>query len=204
MSKPPNPELIEQIQFIVADIIHKRGVSALSMREIAKLAGISATTIYYYFKDKDDLVEKIKIDAFDKLDVFMAKRIDKNSDYETQLKTLLKAFIEWCMLNPNLAGMLFERLPNQTGLSEDTQKKYMKVFYRALKIMIKGKEAGEFDFTDAQIDVSVGFSIIYGVVNLHLNKRFPEQFWGVPDPIFDRAIEVISTVLTMKSKNKSV
>jgi TetR/AcrR family transcriptional repressor of multidrug resistance operon len=61
MPRPPNPDLIRTIKNIVATEVQKKGVDGLSLRHIAKCAGITPSTIYYYFENKEDLLNAIKL-----------------------------------------------------------------------------------------------------------------------------------------------
>ena len=44
-------------------LLNKEGFSSTSMSKIAKHAGVSASTIYIYFKNKDDMLKKLYLDT---------------------------------------------------------------------------------------------------------------------------------------------
>ena len=46
------------------EILHEEGVGALSVRHIAKRAGISTMGVYSYFGGKDQVCEQLYIAAF--------------------------------------------------------------------------------------------------------------------------------------------
>ncbi|MDE1172400.1 MAG: TetR/AcrR family transcriptional regulator [Parvibaculaceae bacterium] len=55
----PAAERRQQILDIARSLFVQRGIEHTSMREIAKKAGITATSIYDHFEDKDDLLYEI-------------------------------------------------------------------------------------------------------------------------------------------------
>ena len=55
-ARPANPALAFDILRVTADLIEEKGHDALTMREVAERLGYSATTIYLYFKDKEELI----------------------------------------------------------------------------------------------------------------------------------------------------
>ena len=57
MTRPANPKLVNELLNITRDLIIARGARNVTMREIAGLAGVTPTTIHYYFGDKRGLFE---------------------------------------------------------------------------------------------------------------------------------------------------
>jgi AcrR family transcriptional regulator len=57
---------------------------------------VSSTAIYYYFASKDELFERIKLDALGELDKRLA------------LVDSIRAFVAWCLERPHLARLLME------------------------------------------------------------------------------------------------
>ncbi|MDU5335220.1 TetR/AcrR family transcriptional regulator [Enterococcus sp.] len=60
----------------VGKIILTEGISSVSMSKIAKATGISSSTIYVYFTDKDDVLKKVYLENKKNLADYLAKQID--------------------------------------------------------------------------------------------------------------------------------
>ena len=58
-------ELKELILRTAAQLFLEKGYEKFSLRQVAEKIGYSATTIYLYFKDKDDLLFSIVLEGFD-------------------------------------------------------------------------------------------------------------------------------------------
>ena len=72
-------------------VIARRGMTAATMQEIAEEAGVAKGTIYLYFKDRDELVEK----TFERAITALHKQIDAalegDGKFEQKLRAVLAA-----------------------------------------------------------------------------------------------------------------
>lgn len=86
----------------------ERGFDAVTMREIAKQAGCSHTTIYIYFKDKLALLHQLSMPPLEQL----KRRFESilRSDTlapEDKVKGLGEEFIRFCLANRNMYPIFF-------------------------------------------------------------------------------------------------
>jgi TetR/AcrR family transcriptional regulator, cholesterol catabolism regulator len=65
MSKPKNPEKSREIQAVVARLFAHKGYDATSMREIARELGMNQSSLYHYFKSKEEILFNLANDAMD-------------------------------------------------------------------------------------------------------------------------------------------
>ena len=65
MSKKENKTSKEEIKLKAFKLMAKQGVQSVSMRQIAQSCGVSKPMLYYYFKDKDDLLFQMIKDRID-------------------------------------------------------------------------------------------------------------------------------------------
>lgn len=49
----------EKILKITAKMIAEKGLDSISIRDVCKKAGVKAPTVYYYFQDKDGLIDAV-------------------------------------------------------------------------------------------------------------------------------------------------
>jgi AcrR family transcriptional regulator len=191
LTRLPNPELIKKIKQITIKEIFKNGIENISMRKLAKNLKITPTTIYYYFKNKEELFEEIKRDGFDDLNRFVIGKINENDNYEEQLKCLINNFVKWILDNKNISELMFDKLPPNIEADDKNFLYYYELNLKAIDILKKGKNNKEFDFKDAYIEANIGFAMIYGITKLHFNKRLSSEFWDDISPLVERMIEMI-------------
>lgn len=198
MPRPSNPDLIKKIKHIVAEEIKKRGVDGLSVRHIAKCAGVTPATIYYYFENKEDLLNAIKLSVVKEMDEDILSRVQPEAPLLKQVEDLVRAFIDWSLRYPQLMDLVFSALPPKLDLDEATIKDYYNSQFRAIELMEKivAAHSGSTKVSNPKVDCSVYFGMIYGTVKLHLEKRTLPEFWADPSPIFERLVEMIVSALS--------
>lgn len=94
-------ELRQEILDAAREMFVKEGYQNVSMRKIADKIEYSPTTIYLYFKDKNDLLNEICEDAFGKL---YQKITAIKNESETAIECLrkgTKAYIEFGLKHPH-------------------------------------------------------------------------------------------------------
>ncbi len=188
VTRPPNPELVDSILTITTDLIAEKGAARVTLREVAGLAGVTTTTIHYYFTDRAGLFEAAKLRAIDELDATIAAAVQDGTAATEQLKALATAFVSWSLANPHAFALVFEALPPSTDLDEALTSRYYASFVRLREIYVRGVESGEFALDDVDLHATVDFAAIYGAAQLTLNKRLPPQYWADPSPVFDLAM----------------
>jgi AcrR family transcriptional regulator len=86
---------IQSIQQATMRVIARKGMAAATMQEIADEAGVAKGTIYLYFRDRDELVEK----TFDTAITELHKRVDAemsgDGPFGTRLRAMITAVIEY-------------------------------------------------------------------------------------------------------------
>jgi Transcriptional regulator len=75
-------ENIDKYELILSSsrkLIEEIGFSALTMDKVAQKAGIAKGTVYLYFKDKDELLEKVLSSGFERMFERIRNRVAKES-----------------------------------------------------------------------------------------------------------------------------
>ncbi len=83
------------------------GVERVSMRKIAEKIGYSPTTIYLYFKDKNDLLSQICEETFARLadNIVAIQRLSDNPIEKLRLG--LREYIQFGLKHPEMYTMIF-------------------------------------------------------------------------------------------------
>jgi AcrR family transcriptional regulator len=86
---------IQSIQEAAMRVIARKGMAAATMQEIADEAGIAKGTIYLYFHDRDDLVEK----TFERAITQLIERADaalaSGGTFEEKLRKLVESKVQF-------------------------------------------------------------------------------------------------------------
>lgn len=86
----------------------ERGFHTVTMREIAKEAGCSHTTIYIYFKDKEELLHELSTPPLQEMKrQFEDIASREGLSPEGQLKEMSQEFIRFCLRHKNMYTVIF-------------------------------------------------------------------------------------------------
>ena len=109
--KPMTQEAIETMRIRILDtaldIIIEEGFGNLSVRKLASRLGVTATTIYNYYTNKDEINLMIRIRGFEKLYDLLQKRSAPFDDIEIRLKAMIRAYVEFGLNNPSYYDIMF-------------------------------------------------------------------------------------------------
>lgn len=89
------------------DIIIEEGFGNLSVRKLASRLGVTATTIYNYYTNKDEINLMIRIRGFEKLYDLLQKRSAPFDDIEARLKAMIRAYVEFGLNHPSYYDIMF-------------------------------------------------------------------------------------------------
>jgi AcrR family transcriptional regulator len=88
-------------------ILEEGGLAALSLRAVARRAGVSQAAPYHHFPDKDALLAAVAADGFDALDQAMQVRMAGVSDPAERLNASGVAYVMFAVANPALFQIMF-------------------------------------------------------------------------------------------------
>lgn len=100
-------EVRQAILDAAAAVFLEQGYHGFSVRQVAERIGYSATTIYLYFKDKDDLLFTVADEGFTR---FGAQLHATAGDVEDPLERLLaigRAYVAFGLSNPSYYQLMF-------------------------------------------------------------------------------------------------
>ncbi|SES24811.1 TetR/AcrR family transcriptional regulator [Psychrobacillus sp. OK032] len=101
-------ETKKQILQSAGKLFAKKGYDTVTIREIAKDAGCSHTTIYLYFKDKDALLHQLSMPSLEELHGKLQQISKVNTlSAEDRLKEISREYIYFCLNNRNMYDIFF-------------------------------------------------------------------------------------------------
>ena len=182
MTKPPNPELVKAIKGAAIELLLEKGEKGVTIREIAEMVGVTATTIYYYFDNKAELMRKVSMMVFDDYNRYVDANLKGDTPPE-RLTSLREAIFQYAIEHPTIFDLLFSRkyvTPGGAVLDEEAAQSYYHTYYLAIKTIEEGVEQGYFECDDPHIVASASISYIYGLFELYISKRIPPPYTNEP------------------------
>ena len=127
--------------------IYELGVSGISMRSIAKEAGVNQPMLHYYFKNRENLLTESLRALFDRFTAHITKGYKASDPPEKKLDTLLKAGKEHIVKEKEMFVAFAEvwslsiKKPAMQSIFSDLYKKFYAIIE---KILDEGIEKGVF------------------------------------------------------------
>jgi len=103
------------------ELFAERGFDDVTMREIAKRAGCSHTTIYLYFTDKEALLHHISMPPLLELKMRFSRVFEQNASPEERLSDICLTWIRFCLANRNMYEVFFSANAGRVDEEEPPQ-----------------------------------------------------------------------------------
>jgi len=158
-------ELLQQ----AVNIIHEKGVDAVTLQVLASQLGTSRSAIYRHFSSKNDLMHNVLLYGFSMFDetispVFMKKE----ENVKERLYLMGKAYIDFALEHPNLYRMLFgEKFQDirEEGCDMDDENKDSG-FQALVALLMEGQEKNEFKVQDPMAQAQSIHAMVHGLASL--------------------------------------
>jgi AcrR family transcriptional regulator len=90
-------------------VLERDGVGALSLRAVAREAGVSAAAPYHHFKDKDDLLAGVAKAGFEQMTDYMRNAALAAVDPRARLNAIGVAYVCFARDNPALYHLMYDK-----------------------------------------------------------------------------------------------
>ena len=209
---PMSKEEIENTRGRILDtalsIIIEEGFNNLSVRKIASRLGVTATTIYNNYTNKDEINLMIRIRGFEKLYDLLTKHAVSFNDIEDKLKAMVRAYIEFGLTNPSYYDKMFNlHTPKYLDyIGTDIEPLAHTEKQNALKCLslfiepigayspLKGKKKDHF----VLYQVVKFWSDLHGLITLTNSRLFHEVLDDVDSFIQERSSDMIESIMKIR------
>ena len=152
------------------DVFVKEGFEAASIRKIAAKIEYSPSTLYLYFKDKNEIFSQIQETALEK---FVAKLDEFKfiKDPIARLKSLAQSYLDFAVNNKALYTLMFGDQPKIVGLSKTDWPPGKKSFELIEKQVELCLVKSQFKKITSQEATLIIWSYLHGMAALAINQR---------------------------------
>ncbi len=168
----------------------KYGIEKITLDDIAHECGIQKTALYYYFKNKEELLAEMIVTKVNEFQLQLRQAVDAAENVKEKLRTYMKMKIN--IMRQNLPFMkLFEKeglpLRAQKFLEENKQKLLESDFCLVKEIIQQGIKNHKVSFKLSDSLVLMILGVTYGTF---VGRFLEDANWDI-DEMIDTAIEVI-------------
>jgi AcrR family transcriptional regulator len=154
------------------EILAKEGIVGLSLRKVAKRAGVSHSAPYAHFKDRQSLIAAISTEGFKQLyaelDAAIAPFAD---DPKRQLVEGAWAYVQFAMNNPDTFKIMFSGVLEKEKEYPSFVETSRKTFERVVEIVRACQDAGVLHPAPPELMAVSVWGQVYGVISLALEGQ---------------------------------
>jgi AcrR family transcriptional regulator len=108
-----------QILEAARTLLAETGNGDLNLGDLAAVAGIGRTTLYEYFRDRDDLIASLVEDALPGVIAGLVSRMDRRKGPDELLLDLAELVVEFVATDPVLGVILHREVPRLGSNAQD-------------------------------------------------------------------------------------
>ena len=122
---------VQTIQDATMRVIARKGMAAATIQEIADEAGVAKGTIYLYFRDREELVEKTFESAMSQLLEKVDAAIASNDTFEGKIRGIMTAKLAFFSANREFFRLYLSlRMPEGPAATQRRQRQHCQPRYR--------------------------------------------------------------------------
>lgn len=191
--------LREDILQVSRSLLVKEGFGKMSMRKIAKEVDISATSIYLYFKNKDELLLALIESSIAHLADILQKQLKDGDDPIQKLEKLADGFIYFALNHPQEYEIIYMVRPEEMPkFPKEKFNQIRKVYELLADIIDEGCQKGVLQVEDPLMSAYTVWAQLHGVASVVISKRLDTR---IPvEPFVKQAVDhVIQGFITQKT-----
>ncbi|MEG2310715.1 MAG: TetR/AcrR family transcriptional regulator [Clostridia bacterium] len=164
-------EIIEKTKLV----INEKGIDKVSIRDIVKSVDMAQGLVYYYFKNKEEIVDTIAQEYVNSLSTYLIKHINQIKSSDSNLIEKIE----------DISQLVIDiYVNNKSPLKELDEKKnkqfYQNIIYKSIQnlaITIENaiKIATKEKYIDVQYPKETTYMLIYGIVGIIYNNNIVDK-----------------------------
>jgi AcrR family transcriptional regulator len=172
-------------------LMNEGGLGALSMREVARRAGVSHQAPYHYFQDREAILAELAGDGFDKLYDYMVSAIGLARDKVGKNRAMGEAYIRFALNHPEVFRLMFRCEMCDLSRYPESKAKAEKCFNVVVETL--GAQGSPADKANPDLTpVIASWSMAHGLATLLLEGKLGESFGDTRDQRETAANRVIA------------
>jgi AcrR family transcriptional regulator len=154
------------------DLIRENGPDAFTLREVARRAGVSHNAPYRHFKHKEDLLNAVAAQGFERLTASMLETAAASSDSAERLRLSGCGYVAFALRWPQHFSVMFDRPPSEEkdpALADAGRR----AFQTLVEFIAGAQDAGTIPPGDPLPHALLAWSLVHGIAKLAIGGRLP-------------------------------
>ncbi|HUJ21498.1 MAG TPA: TetR/AcrR family transcriptional regulator [Bryobacteraceae bacterium] len=152
-------------------LIAEAGPKGLTLREVARRAGVSHNAPYRHFQDKDELLAAVASQGFEELTESMIEAVHRQKTSLDRLRSAGLAYIEFALRRPQHFTVMFDAPVADGG--DGPHDAGARAFQTLVDLIEACQKEGQLPPGDSTELARVAWSLVHGIAKLAVAGRFP-------------------------------
>ena len=152
--------------------LRDKGVDKLSLREVARRAGVSHAAAYHHFKDKTALVAAVAVAAFGELEAVMhavTQAVPRDGDAPERLGALMRGYVMFALTHPDEFRLMFLPQLRSDEVHTEVESAGRATYAIMVDALASLKAEGRLKPTDPERAAITAWSAAHGLATLMLD-----------------------------------
>jgi AcrR family transcriptional regulator len=165
-------ELRGKILEAAKNLFMQKGFEETSIRNIAELIEYSPTTIYLYFKDKDEICHALHQEGFTLLNQYLRALVDVEDPFE-RLKAISKSYVRFASENREFYELMFIMKSPMNSIKKEKAEweEGDRAFGFLINTIQQCMSKGYFQGLNAEVLAFTCWSMVHGICSLEICER---------------------------------
>lgn len=170
MARPKDAHKIELIYKAALNLVVKIGYVKLKMSDVAKEAGVATGTLYIYFNNKEDLINKLYLHLKQQKIKEIVRGYDPKDAFFSGFKRIWHQYLAESSREPQQM-MFLEQYARSPYLHTETKQKTESLLAPIGELLVAGQQQGM--VKNVPIDILMGYLVgaVHEIVKIHFDKN---------------------------------
>lgn len=159
----------QRLCLIALDLYHAEGYEAVTLRKLGTVAGISHSTLYRYFRSKEDLFLHVRAEVFRQLGDYIQSRDPREAEPLSRLRSVVISLAEFGRNAPDDYRLIFSMRQAVSDPDSPLAKSRAQTLAHATSICQLAIDAGQID-GDAVTQAHLIWISVHGLLSLHVSN----------------------------------
>lgn len=149
-------------------LVDSEGVEAVSMRALAREAGVSSAAPFRHFPDKPSLLDAIAHKAGEEVERRLDEAAAECSDALTQFRAITVAYVRYAAEHPSLFALIHSRSPlfgRFLGRVDDERR------LKLIALIVEGQNAGLIPEADPELIALTSEALTHGLAHMIADRH---------------------------------
>lgn len=173
-------------------ILERDGPASLSLRAVAREAGVSPAAPYHHFKDKDELINAVARRGFEMLAEVMTRAVEGKESYRERTLAIGVAYVCFARDHRAIYHVMYDPSRKRDFRSPGLPRSQSSAYQLARELRVKqAEQTPGVSPIDVELATIAGWCAAHGLAEMCQAKEFDElkRHFGGDEPFFEAVLD---------------